>query len=66
MNEITAAERKMLSLISEGLEKRDIAKHLRSNVLVVAFQQHRLYKKLGVPNAPAAVHYAYKNGILPD
>ncbi|WP_372846754.1 LuxR C-terminal-related transcriptional regulator [Pontiella sp.] len=66
MSEITATERTMLSLIGEGLEKRAIAKQLRSNVLMVAFRQRRLYKKLGVPNAPAAVHYAFKNGLLPD
>ncbi|WP_372808168.1 LuxR C-terminal-related transcriptional regulator [Pontiella sp.] len=66
MSEITATERTMLSLIGAGLEKRAIAKQLRSNVLMVAFRQRRLYKKLGVPNAPAAVHYAFKNGLLPD
>ncbi|CAA6677639.1 MULTISPECIES: response regulator transcription factor [unclassified Lentimonas] len=58
-------EIKTLVLLSEGLLKKEIANRLGVTPHTVATFIKRIYEKLNVANAPAAVNRAYKTGILP-
>jgi DNA-binding NarL/FixJ family response regulator len=62
---LTAKELKILALISEGVEQKDMAKKLFITRNTVAFHIKNIYEKLNVKNAPAAIHKAYKAGIFP-
>lgn len=57
-------EMETLELISQGLVKKEIAKKLGvSHHTVVTFIK-RIYEKLDVQNAPAAVSKAYRTGLF--
>ncbi len=60
-------ETEILSLIADGLAKKEIADRLGIGVSTVVTHVSHIYEKLGAVNAPAAVAKAYKAGlILPD
>lgn len=62
---ITDREREVLSLISEGLVKKEIADKLNISVSTVVDHVRHIYEKLDVQNAPSAISKAYKSGLLP-
>ncbi|MGJ8643482.1 MAG: response regulator [Luteolibacter sp.] len=57
-------EHEILSLLGDGLAKKEIAKHLDIGVTTVAYHIKNIYEKLEVPNAPAAVSKGHKRGLL--
>ncbi|MDF7823572.1 response regulator transcription factor [Pontiellaceae bacterium B12227] len=65
--QLTSREKEILTLLGEGLAKKEIADQLGIGVSTVAEFVKRIYIKLNVQNAPAAISKAYKSGILnPD
>jgi DNA-binding NarL/FixJ family response regulator len=63
-NLLTERELEVLTLISEGMAKKEVAAQLGISARTVAIHAAHIYKKLDVPNAPAAVNKAYKTGLL--
>jgi DNA-binding NarL/FixJ family response regulator len=61
---LSARELEILTLISEGQVKKEIAEQLNISVTTVIYHVNHIYEKLQVPNAPAAVAKAYKKGIF--
>lgn len=62
--ELSDREIKTLSLLSEGYVKKEIADQLGVTPHTVATFIKRIYEKLNVQNAPAAVSKGYRSGIL--
>jgi DNA-binding NarL/FixJ family response regulator len=62
--ELTPREMEIITLLSEGLVKKEIANQLKISAHTVAEHVKRIYVKLNVQNAPAAVAQAYKTGIF--
>ncbi len=63
---LTDREMDVLTLLAEGLVKKEIAERLSiSNTTVVTHVSH-IYAKLNVTNAPSAVNKAYRLGIFPN
>lgn len=62
----TLSEREIavLSLLGEGLVKKEIANRLEISTHTVDNYMRRIYEKLQVPNAPAAIHKAHKSGLF--
>ena len=58
-------ELKVLTLLSEGCVKKEIAKILEISYSTVDTHVCRLYAKLGVSNAPAAVNKAHRMKLFP-
>ncbi|VGO13861.1 Oxygen regulatory protein NreC [Pontiella desulfatans] len=65
--EVVLTERELdtLTLLSEGLVKKEIADRLNISVTTVATHVAHIYEKFEVQNAPAAIAKAFKLGILP-
>lgn len=63
--ELSTREIQILTLLGEGLQKKEIAEQLGIGSSTVATFVKRIYEKLNVTNAPAAITKAYKTGILP-
>ena len=63
--ELSNRELETLTLISDGLSKKEIADRLGIGATTVATHISHIYQKLNVVNGPAAVSAAYKKGILP-
>ncbi|MGZ0708891.1 response regulator [Coraliomargarita sp. W4R53] len=61
---LSAREVEILRLLSEGLMKKEISERLQIETTTVATHVRRIYEKLEVPNAPAAITKAYKAGIF--
>jgi DNA-binding NarL/FixJ family response regulator len=57
-------EFEVLSLLADGLVKKQIANQLEISVNTVVKHIVHIYEKLGVQNAPAAISQAYKSGIF--
>jgi DNA-binding CsgD family transcriptional regulator len=55
----------ILSLLAEGLSKKEIANRLEITSTTVAYHVRHIYEKLDVINAPAAVAKGFLSGILP-
>lgn len=65
--QLTPRELEILTLLGDGFVKKEIADQLGIGVSTVAEFVKRIYIKLNVQNAPAAISKAYKSGILnPD
>jgi DNA-binding NarL/FixJ family response regulator len=64
--ELSHREIETLSLLGKGLQKKEIANELGISASTVAEHVKRIYIKLEVPNAPAAISKAYQSGILPS
>ncbi|MDF7807197.1 response regulator transcription factor [Pontiellaceae bacterium B12219] len=62
---LTERELQTLTLLSEGLVKKEIADQLNISVTTVATHVGHIYEKFEVQNAPAAITKAFKLGILP-
>lgn len=63
---LTEREHEILSLLSQGLVKKEIADQLKISYFTVSTHVRHIYEKLEVPNAPAAVAKAYKTGLFSD
>lgn len=63
---LSKREFEILSLISEGSAQKQIADQLNISAFTVREYIANIYKKLNVPNAPAAISKAYRTGILPS
>ncbi len=63
-SEITDREMEVLTLLSEGLVKKEIAERLGISITTVITHVAHIYEKLKVQNAPAAVAKAFRTGIL--
>ena len=61
---LTEREMQVLSLLSEGLVKKEIADKLKIGYSTVDTHVGNIYNKLGVRNAPAAVAQAFKLGLI--
>ena len=62
---LSPRELEILTLLGEGKLKKQIASELGISVSTVATYIRRIYEKLQVQNAPAAITQAYRSGILP-
>ena len=60
------SEREMdtLILMAEGLPRKEIAEKMGIGITTVVTNINRIYAKLDVNNAPAAVSKAYRSGLL--
>jgi DNA-binding NarL/FixJ family response regulator len=64
-NALTEREVEVLSLLGEGLVKKEIATQLEISTHTVDNHIRHIYEKLHVQNAPAAIHKAHRLGIFP-
>lgn len=62
---LSKREMEILALLGEGLLKKEVASQLDLSVATVATYIRRIYEKLDVQNAPAAIAKAYRMGIFP-
>jgi DNA-binding NarL/FixJ family response regulator len=62
--ELSEREMQVLSLLGEGLVKKEIASKLGISITTVADHVRHIYEKLEVQNAPAAIHKAHHLGIF--
>ena len=63
-NLLSAREHEILTLLAEGLVKKEIAEQLSISVTTVVTHVSNIYVKLDVNNAPAAIAKAFRKGIL--
>lgn len=63
-NLLTERELETLSLLADGLLKKEIAEQLGISITTVATHVGNIYDKLNVQNAPAAVAKAFRMGIF--
>ncbi len=61
---LSEREREILSLLADGLLKKQIADKLEISITTVAYHVKHIYEKLHVQNAPAAVAKAFRMGIF--
>lgn len=61
---LTEREVEVLTLLSDGLVKKEIAESLKIGYTTVDTHVGNIYQKLGVRNAPAAVARAFKLGLI--
>lgn len=62
---LTQRETEILSLLGEGLVKKEICERLGISYPTVDSHVRHIYEKLKVHNAPAAISVAYRLGIFP-
>ncbi len=62
---LTLREMEVLTLLADGLVKKEIADKLDISIFTVATHVRHIYEKLEVVNAPAAISKAYRTGIFP-
>lgn len=63
---LSPRELEILSLLGNGLVKKEVAQELSISFHTVATYIRRIYEKLDVQNAPAAISKAFRLGLLPD
>jgi DNA-binding NarL/FixJ family response regulator len=61
---ITRHERRILNLIAEGYENKEIACELSMSEETVKENQMNLIRKLDAPNISSAVDYALEQGLI--
>eukprot|EP00903_Cladosiphon_okamuranus_P003953 g3951.t1 len=61
---LSEREMEILELLADGLQKKEIGKLLNLGYSTVDTYVRRIYEKLEVRNAPAAVRKAYQTGIF--
>lgn len=61
---LSEREYETLTLLGEGLVKKEIATKLNISVFTVATHIRHIYEKLDVQNAPAAIHKAHRLGLF--
>lgn len=65
-NLLTHRELEILTLLGEGLVKKEIADKLNISYTTVDTHVSHIYQKLGVTNAPSAVNKAHRLGLFTD
>jgi DNA-binding NarL/FixJ family response regulator len=63
---LTGRQMDVLTLLGEGLLKKEIADRLQISYATVDEHVAHIYERLGVRNAPAAVNKAHQLGIFPS
>ena len=63
-DDLTAREREILGLVSDGLTNARIGRELWVTEQTVKFHLSNIYRKLGVSNRTEASRYAYTHGLL--
>jgi len=63
---LTDREMEVLSMLGEGKVKKEIAETLDVSFFTVASHIRKIYEKLNVTNAPAAITKAYRTGLFPS
>jgi DNA-binding NarL/FixJ family response regulator len=61
---LTERELEVLKLLAEGLVKKEIADRLDIQYSTVDYHVGKIYERLNVPNAPAAVSKGYRLGLF--
>ena len=61
---LSKREKEILSLLANGLLKKQIADKLGISITTVAYHVKHIYEKLHVQNAPSAVAKAFRMGIF--
>ena len=61
---LSKREKEILSLLADGLLKKQIADKLGISITTVAYHVKHIYEKLHVQNAPSAVAKAFRRGIF--
>lgn len=61
---LTERQLEILALLGEGLVKKEIAERINISYATVDEHIARIYERLGVHNAPAAVNKAHQLGLL--
>lgn len=64
MKELTNIDLKIIQLMAEGTTQRQMAIILGYKEPAIETIRHKLYKKLGVFNAPHCVSFALRNHII--
>lgn len=62
--DLSDREMDTLVLMAEGLSRKEIAQRMGIGVTTVVTNINRIYTKMDVNNAPAAVSKAYRSGLL--
>ena len=62
---LSERELEILNLLGDGLQQKEISDRLNISNNTVSTYLRRIYEKLEVQNAPAAISRAYKTGLLP-
>lgn len=62
---LTDRQMEILTLLGEGLLKKEIAERLKISYATVDEHVAHIYERLGVRNAPAAVNQAHRLGLFP-
>lgn len=65
-HQLTEREIEILSLLADGLVKKEIATHLNISFYTVSSHVRHIYDKLNVPNGPAAIHRGHRLGLFPS
>lgn len=63
--ELSADEVRLLQLIADGLTRRQVGRIVGCSEQAAARRLERIYRRLGVNNAPHAVAYTIRAGLLP-
>ena len=63
-DDLTAREREILRLVSDGMTNGQIARELWVTEQTVKFHLSNVYRKLGVSNRTQASRYAHMNGLM--
>jgi DNA-binding NarL/FixJ family response regulator len=61
---LSTRQLEILTLLAEGLAKKEIADQLKISYSTVDTHVANIYEKLGAANAPAAISKAYRKGLL--
>lgn len=64
-SKLTERELEILTLLGDGLVKKQVADKLDISVFTVVTHVRHIYEKLDVVNAPSAISKAYRTGIFP-
>ncbi len=63
---LSERELEVLELLADGLVKKEIATRLNIQYSTVDYHVGRIYEKLNVKNAPAAVNEGHRRGLFPQ
>jgi len=63
--DLSGRELEILTLLGEGMMKKEISERLNISITTVAYHVKHIYEKLQVQNAPAAIAKAYRAGVYP-
>lgn len=64
IDKLTAKERDILKLMSQGMSNKDIAEHMILSPGTIKWYTNKIYSKLGVTNRTEAVYQAWMGGII--